>query len=79
MRSTATIPVSVAPTNGTKEPRKNLRGLLEAWRILGRKDVRLVLVGPTGWGDDLDAVVLDEGQPFRNAGASCQDDGYEHR
>ena len=38
---------------GTKEPRKNLRGLLEAWRIADRKDERLVLVGPAGWGDDL--------------------------
>ena len=40
---------------GTKEPRKNLRGLLEAWRIADRKKERLVLVGPEGWGDDLEA------------------------
>ena len=35
--------------NGTVEPRKNLPTLLEAWRILGRDDVDLVLVGPPGW------------------------------
>lgn len=48
---------------GTKEPRKNLRGLLEAWRIADRKDVRLLLVGPTGWGEgeELEAA-------FRSAG-----------
>jgi glycosyltransferase involved in cell wall biosynthesis len=36
---------------GTLEPRKNLSGLLEAWRRLDRGDVGLVLVGPSGWGD----------------------------
>lgn len=36
---------------GTIEPRKNLRGLLEAWQRLARSDVGLVLVGPSGWGD----------------------------
>jgi len=36
---------------GTIEPRKNLPGLLDAWRRLGRVDVGLVLVGPQGWGD----------------------------
>lgn len=39
---------------GTLEPRKNLRGLVEAWRRLGRDDVGLVLVGPAGWGDPTD-------------------------
>jgi glycosyltransferase involved in cell wall biosynthesis len=43
---------------GTLEPRKNLRGLLEAWRRLDRSDVGLVLVGPSGWGD------LPEGSTF---------------
>ncbi len=38
---------------GTLEPRKNLAGLVEAWRRLGRDDVGLVLVGPDGWGDAL--------------------------
>lgn len=36
---------------GTLEPRKNLPGLLEAWRRLDRRDDHLVLVGPSGWGD----------------------------
>jgi glycosyltransferase involved in cell wall biosynthesis len=38
---------------GTREPRKNLAGLLAAYRALraDRPDVDLVLVGPAGWGD----------------------------
>lgn len=36
---------------GTLEPRKNLAGLLDAWRRLDRSDVELVLVGPAGWGE----------------------------
>jgi glycosyltransferase involved in cell wall biosynthesis len=39
---------------GTLEPRKNLRGLLEAWCRLDRADTGLVLVGPEGWGDAAD-------------------------
>lgn len=39
---------------GTLEPRKNLRGLLEAWRRLDRTDLALVVVGPGGWGDSPD-------------------------
>jgi glycosyltransferase involved in cell wall biosynthesis len=39
---------------GTLEPRKNLRRLLEAWAQLGRDDVALVLIGPSGWGDARD-------------------------
>lgn len=39
---------------GTLEPRKNLRRLLQAWERLGRDDVGLVLVGPSGWGDATD-------------------------
>ena len=34
---------------GTVEPRKNLSGLLQAWRMLGRSNEQLVLVGPQGW------------------------------
>ena len=33
---------------GTREPRKNLAGLLRAWALLDRPDVRLVLIGPRG-------------------------------
>ena len=39
---------------GTREPRKNLPGLLHAFsRIAGEfPQLDLVLVGPSGWGDD---------------------------
>ncbi len=36
---------------GTREPRKNLAGLLKAFASLGTK-ARLVLAGPKGWGAD---------------------------
>lgn len=37
---------------GTREPRKNLRVLLESYSLLaGQTDLDLVLVGPSGWGD----------------------------
>lgn len=41
---------------GTIEPRKNLKGLIEAYRSL-RRDLDLVLVGPKGWNEDLDQLV----------------------
>lgn len=41
---------------GTIEPRKNLGGLLEAYRSL-KDPPALVLCGPRGWNEDLDAVV----------------------
>lgn len=42
---------------GTREPRKNLSGLLEAFAIAAphRPDLDLVLVGPVGWGEDASA------------------------
>ncbi len=43
---------------GTLEPRKNLPGVLEAWRHLGRDDLQLVVVGPAGWGDAIDPATL---------------------
>lgn len=43
---------------GTLEPRKNLRGVLAAWRLLDRDDVQLVVVGPAGWGDAVDDAEL---------------------
>ncbi|MBM3683052.1 MAG: glycosyltransferase family 4 protein [Actinobacteria bacterium] len=42
---------------GTLEPRKNLPTLVEAVRRLRRDDVDLVLVGPAGWGVEVDALV----------------------
>lgn len=41
---------------GTIEPRKNLTTLLEAYRSLDA-DLDLVLCGPRGWNEDLDALV----------------------
>ena len=43
---------------GTIEPRKNLKGLVDAYRLLER-DLELVLVGPKGWNEDLDRLVGD--------------------
>ena len=54
---------------GTMEPRKNLARLLDAFaRIDGHDDVGLVLVGPTGWGDDLSARVAALGHRVRAVG-----------
>jgi glycosyltransferase involved in cell wall biosynthesis len=41
--------------NGTVEPRKNLHRLLKAFARIPRHDVDLVLVGPAGWNESLDA------------------------
>ncbi|MFQ5556458.1 MAG: glycosyltransferase family 4 protein, partial [Acidimicrobiales bacterium] len=41
---------------GTAEPRKNLRGLLAAIER-ATTDVPMVLVGPDGWGTDLEALI----------------------
>jgi glycosyltransferase involved in cell wall biosynthesis len=40
---------------GTIEPRKNLAGVIGAMARLAGRDVDLVLVGPDGWNEDLDA------------------------
>lgn len=47
---------------GTVEPRKNLRTVVAAHRRLrdGGGDLDLVLVGPGGWHEDLEAVLGDE-------------------
>jgi glycosyltransferase involved in cell wall biosynthesis len=49
---------------GTVEPRKNLPALVEAFALVAAadRDVELVLVGPQGWGPQLDALLgpLDE-------------------
>ena len=47
---------------GTREPRKNLARLLQAWRLVDR-DLRLVVVGPAGWGDGLGAENDGSGLP----------------
>lgn len=40
---------------GTVEPRKNLATLVEAMAMLGDRDLDLVVAGPEGWNEDLDA------------------------
>ena len=52
---------------GTIEPRKNLPGLLEAFRAL-EADVDLVLAGPRGWKEDLDALLTGIRQRVRVLG-----------
>ncbi len=42
---------------GTIEPRKNLPALVRAFARLARPDLDLVLAGPEGWHEDLDALV----------------------
>jgi glycosyltransferase involved in cell wall biosynthesis len=60
---------------GTREPRKNLTRLLEAFaRVVRQADLDLVLVGPAGWGDGTappDPVVADR---VRTAGFLSAED-----
>lgn len=50
---------------GTAEPRKNLSGLIAAMETL---DAPLVVVGPDGWGVDLDAVLAPLGNRVTRLG-----------
>ncbi len=62
---------------GTAEPRKNLAGLLEAWRMLGRTAEDLVLVGPKGWKSGLGGELGSSGQS--GLGASLGSSGQSVR
>ncbi len=53
---------------GTVEPRKNLEGLVAAMARLDRPGVTLALVGPTGWGTDLDAALSGLASPVARLG-----------
>jgi glycosyltransferase involved in cell wall biosynthesis len=53
---------------GTREPRKNLRGVLAAMAALDRPDVTLVVVGPSGWGDEPDPVAAGVASPVAMLG-----------
>jgi glycosyltransferase involved in cell wall biosynthesis len=53
---------------GTIEPRKNLPALVAAMAALGREDVTLVLVGPDGWNEDLEALLAGHPSPVRTLG-----------
>jgi glycosyltransferase involved in cell wall biosynthesis len=44
---------------GTREPRKNLGRLLEAFAALDRADLHLVVAGPAGWGSGRDGEPID--------------------
>ena len=59
---------------GTAEPRKNLAGLLEAWRMLGRASEELVLAGPQGWKSDLDGDLASSGRSIRRLGFVAEAD-----
>jgi len=58
---------------GTAEPRKNLRGLLAALRSTTH-DVPLVLVGPDGWGVDIDEMIAAARLPVIRLGRVTQRD-----
>lgn len=45
-------------TLGTREPRKNLKRLINAWSKFKIADVDLVVVGKYGWGNDVEADVV---------------------
>ncbi len=75
-------------TAATFEPRKNLGTLVDAYRLLGRDDLLLVLVGAEGWGDQpqLDApgvvrlgFVSDEelARLYRGAAVFCYPSRFE--
>lgn len=54
---------------GTIEPRKNLRGVVEAFRALpSQLGLDLVLVGPKGWNEDIDALVAPARERIRVLG-----------
>jgi glycosyltransferase involved in cell wall biosynthesis len=53
---------------GTIEPRKNLGGLMAAMALLDRPDTTLAVVGPMGWGADLDDLVSGVASPVARLG-----------
>lgn len=59
---------------GTIEPRKNLKGLVAAFNSLQADDVTLLLVGPTGWNEDLAARLGAGHERIRAIGFVPRDD-----
>ena len=55
IRARHRLPSTFALWVGTAEPRKNLRGLIDAAALTSSR-VPLVLAGPSGWGVDVDAL-----------------------
>jgi glycosyltransferase involved in cell wall biosynthesis len=60
--------------SGTHEPRKNLRGLVGAFRRLARDDIELVLTGPVGWREDTPSLLRGLEGRARALGFVPQDD-----
>jgi glycosyltransferase involved in cell wall biosynthesis len=58
---------------GTMEPRKNLGGLIKAYRLIEDK-IDLVLSGPKGWNEDVDALVGPDRSRVRVLGFAPQAD-----
>jgi glycosyltransferase involved in cell wall biosynthesis len=59
VRAAYALPERFVLWTGTVEPRKNLAGLIHAFALLAERDVQLVLVGPAGWNEDLEAHLGD--------------------
>ncbi len=55
VRAAYALPERFVLWTGTVEPRKNLGGLIRAFSQLDDGDLQLVLVGPRGWNEDLEA------------------------
>ena len=67
IRARYDLPESFVLWVGTAEPRKNLRGLLAAMDRT-EIDVPLVLVGPDGWGTDLEQLIATTNHPVKRLG-----------
>lgn len=59
---------------GTVEPRKGLAVLAEALAVLGRSDLTLVVVGPEGWGTDLERTLATVPGPVIRASHLAESD-----
>lgn len=77
MRARRHLPRPYVLFVGTVEPRKNLGAVIDGMRALAGKGVDLVLVGPEGWNEDLDAklAALDGIQTHRLGFAAPADLG----
>jgi glycosyltransferase involved in cell wall biosynthesis len=59
---------------GTREPRKNLAGMLAALERLESTGLVLALMGPSGWGDDLSRAIERFGPRVRQLGYVSEPD-----
>jgi glycosyltransferase involved in cell wall biosynthesis len=58
----------------TVEPRKNLHRVIEAFRQLDAAETELILVGPRGWGEDVDVALDGSRGPARTLGYLPRDE-----